>query len=43
MKMDAVAQRYESPRAATLGLTVFSLAFVGIFAAAAVAAEREWT
>lgn len=45
MKMeteDQVAQRYETPTAATLGVTVFSLSFLGLFVAAAVAAESFW-
>ena len=45
MKMeteDPVAQRYETPTAATLGVTVFSLSFLGLFVAAAVAAESFW-
>ena len=39
---DEVAQRYESPKAATLGLTVFSLSFLALFVAAAIAAESFW-
>eukprot|EP00438_Fugacium_kawagutii_P001694 Skav202608 [mRNA] locus=scaffold2348:169098:170192:+ [translate_table: standard] len=39
---DPVAQRYETPTAATLAITVFSLTLLGLFVAAAVAAESFW-
>ena len=39
---DQVAQRYETPTAATLGVTVFAMSFLGLFVAAAVAADSFW-